>query len=406
MVRILHPVLGERGRETAHAEVAGSEQSSCTATGGITVEAAGDGAGWPLEQPGGQLGGGGGEERAGQQRGQRELGSGEGVDGAFDDQDGRRGQAAGGHEEVAARLAGAGSHRLEGPPAGKLHKCSVRAERRAVVQEAALSDQLVGGHGCRYPAREQVALGAWHGDPDIAKPARPHIDFLTLAILHLQARGLCPRLCIRLDIVNVFYYACDMHDGPHKTLPLRGPWKKAFERAGTPAFSLREVGESLIQALASDCRKEVSPSLLLRIREAIESPNGHLFSESRSEEIKQLCGIGPMNVLEQALVDNLMARSANEPLTLVVLSESMIAALEERIECRKRQAEEHYCQRSPTEKSTTSCFKTIGSAASKIDLIALANQIIDDGKPLNTSARICDGIDDGVPLPSVPELTH
>lgn len=196
-----------------------------------------------------------------------------------------------------------------------------------------------------------------------------------------------------------------MHDGPHRTLPFRGPWKKAFERAGVPAFSLREVRESLIKALASDCRKEISPSLLLRIRKAIESPNGHLFPESRSEEIKQLCGIAPMNVLEKTLVDNLTARTTNEPLTLVVLSESLIATLEERLECRKRQAREHYFQRIPEDTNTDLCFKRISLAASQLDLTALANQIIDDGKPLGTLARFCDGIDDGVPLPSVPELT-
>ena len=70
-----------------------------------------------------------------------------------------------------------------------------------MVREAAWSGQLVGGPGCRYPARGQVGLGAWDGDPDIAKPARPHIDFLALAILHVRDRGLCPTV---LDIVTVF----------------------------------------------------------------------------------------------------------------------------------------------------------------------------------------------------------
>ena len=111
------PVLGAAGAEAPAAGQGSGEGSGDLVAGGIGVEAAEDGlvpeGAEVVREAGGEAGGGGDEGVRGQSGG-GQLAGGEGVDGAFDKQEGLGRPRAGRQAEAAADLAGAGGHGAEG----------------------------------------------------------------------------------------------------------------------------------------------------------------------------------------------------------------------------------------------------------------------------------------------------
>lgn len=49
-----------------------------------------------------------------------------------------------------------------------------------------------------------------------------------------------------------------MSDGPHRSLPMRKPWRELAMRGDKAAYSASEVAEAATNALASDFKMEVS----------------------------------------------------------------------------------------------------------------------------------------------------
>ena len=189
-----------------------------------------------------------------------------------------------------------------------------------------------------------------------------------------------------------------MHDGPHQTLPLGRPWRKVFECAENQAFSEDEVRESLMQALASECKKEVSSQFLQDLCVERGSGSGTLFPCSQSEKLTQLMATAPLDGLERRVLDHLSMRLTTVPLSRSVVEDSVIASLQERLHSHRRQAEEHYCQSRRDNPSTRRCFRRFDAAA-QMDLRTIAIRLMDGKAPVSDPSPIRDGIDDGVPLP-------
>ena len=57
---------------------------------------------------------------------------------------------------------------------------------------------------------------------------------------------------------TVFTGGWTMSDGPHRSLPMRKPWKDLAMRGDKAAYSASEVAEAATNALASDFKMEVS----------------------------------------------------------------------------------------------------------------------------------------------------
>lgn len=196
-----------------------------------------------------------------------------------------------------------------------------------------------------------------------------------------------------------------MHDGPHRTLPLGRAWRRVFERAENQAFSEDEVRESLMRALASDCKKEVSSRFLQDLCEERGSGSGTLFPDSQSEKLSQLMAKTPLGGLERTILEHLSLRLTTIPLSRSAVEYSVIDSLQERRDSRRRQAEEHYCQRGREDRSIRQCFRRF-DAASHMDLRTIAIRLIDGKTPVSDPSPIRDGIDDGVPLPRSSEPTQ
>ncbi len=53
-----------------------------------------------------------------------------------------------------------------------------------------------------------------------------------------------------------------MSDGPHRSLPMRKPWKELAKRGDQSTYDSEQVAEAATRALVSDFRNEVSWSLI------------------------------------------------------------------------------------------------------------------------------------------------
>lgn len=72
-----------------------------------------------------------------------------------------------------------------------------------------------------------------------------------------------------------------MSDGPHRSLPMRRPWKELVKRGDQCTYDPEQVAEAATNALASDFRKEVSWPLI----NALKSIFGGLDNSLRIPEI-------------------------------------------------------------------------------------------------------------------------
>ena len=84
-----------------------------------------------------------------------------------------------------------------------------------------------------------------------------------------------------------------MSDGPHKSLPMRKPWKGVAEVADSLASPISEIIPRLLNALSADWREEVSPRLLSLLRNTLNAADQlPIFPEQRRAELQRLAGEG------------------------------------------------------------------------------------------------------------------
>ena len=92
---------------------------------------------------------------------------------------------------------------------------------------------------------------------------------------------------IHVDIVGFKLVVSDkweeltMSDGPHRSLPMRRPWKELAKRGDQCTYDSEQVAEAATHALASDFRNEVSWALI----DALKSVFGGRDNSLRLPEI-------------------------------------------------------------------------------------------------------------------------
>ncbi len=68
-----------------------------------------------------------------------------------------------------------------------------------------------------------------------------------------------------------------MSDGPHRSLPMRRPWKTVAECADNAAFEVGEIREFILPALENDCRREMRREFLDDLRKVCADQEASLF---------------------------------------------------------------------------------------------------------------------------------
>ena len=95
-----------------------------------------------------------------------------------------------------------------------------------------------------------------------------------------------------------------MSDGPHRSLPMKRNWKSVAERADKHSFDVADISAAMIPALAGDCRDEIRPGLIDRVRGIVEEQESLLIKDNVGARIAALrAEAGPG--IGQRFIDNL-----------------------------------------------------------------------------------------------------
>ena len=188
-----------------------------------------------------------------------------------------------------------------------------------------------------------------------------------------------------------------MSDGPHRSLPMRPAWKKVAECADNRAFEADEIRGAIIPALEQDCRREISPEFLSRLRGICRDQAESLFKgdvQPSLETLRPAAGSG----MERTVLNHAIQAAAKGATGEGITEKAMTQALTDRAARGARQVEEHYLRKSTLPRA----HKVRGRIEEGIhgaDMTSLARRVLNgDGKksPQKPSKR--QGLDDGVKL--------
>lgn len=190
-----------------------------------------------------------------------------------------------------------------------------------------------------------------------------------------------------------------MTDGPHKSLPMKVPWKRVAEKASKEAFAIKEVAEVLNHALIS----EASQQFLSETKRILAANMPDALFSMRPEEIvhefTEMRTKFPGTNFENNFLDAILgAVKAGEPAESLLISAGEYALTQE-AQNHFRGIEEHWLRKKGTS-DTDNIRQRLKNANSEVDYKNLSKIIFgfNHSKPLSTRPAKHRGIDEGVPL--------
>ena len=115
-----------------------------------------------------------------------------------------------------------------------------------------------------------------------------------------------------------------MTDGPHKSLPMKRPWKKVGERARLPAFDPDEVAAKISDALASEANSQVFRQIGRLFAPSDQGALEGVTADTLGDAIESVRMSAPAEPLTNALCD-----AAEEQVALVNFGEAGFKAAAE-----------------------------------------------------------------------------
>jgi hypothetical protein len=188
-----------------------------------------------------------------------------------------------------------------------------------------------------------------------------------------------------------------MSDGPWKTLEMSRDWRRVARFAEMDASSSKEVAQKMKQALTGDSR-EIPTKLKSDLRKAFGDGRQQVLGFNEHEKL-----VAPRSAADGsplgALLVSYATVVANEGYQGdAALREAVIRTLQEWATYGAKQVEEHH-YREAADGRATDIRNLIESAATLIDWVALANQVLGiDPTPARRAAEVFTGIEDGPSL--------
>lgn len=188
-----------------------------------------------------------------------------------------------------------------------------------------------------------------------------------------------------------------MSDGPHRSLPMRRPWKSVAECADNAAFEIDEIREVILPALENDCRREVRREFLDNLCGLCADQGAMLFkSDMRPvlEGLRRTANVG----LEQQVLDHAIHAAASGSSGHGVAETALARALKDRGASGIKQVEEHYLRKSSA-KRAHNVRDRMEKAVNGADIDRVARRMV-NGKQKNAAPQLSkrQGLDDGVKL--------
>ncbi len=187
-----------------------------------------------------------------------------------------------------------------------------------------------------------------------------------------------------------------MSDGPHRSLPMRRPWKKVAECADNGAFEVEEIREHILPALENDCRREIRREFLNELCRICADQEASLFNGDMRptlEGLRRKANVGMENlVLDHAILAAATGTSRG------IADKAVGQALKDRGASGIRQVEEHYLRESSARRAHN-VRDRMEQAISGADFDSAARRLV-DGRTKNDGPKPSkrQGLDDGVKL--------
>lgn len=190
-----------------------------------------------------------------------------------------------------------------------------------------------------------------------------------------------------------------MSDGPHKSLPMRKPWKGVAEVADSDASTMPEVLPRLLNALSADWREEINAGLIANLRNIFDGADQlAMFPEQRRAQLEGLAREATGRPLAQILIECADRALAAGLYGVAALEDTAQRALELRVRRGIRQVEEHYLRKS-NEPRAARVRDKLEAAAAACDLGSWGRRLTGIEHGATTVRAIKqDGLDDGAPL--------
>jgi hypothetical protein len=188
-----------------------------------------------------------------------------------------------------------------------------------------------------------------------------------------------------------------MSDGPHRSLPMRRPWKTVAECADNAAFEVLEIREVILPALENDCRREMRPEFLDSLCSLWTDQETLLFKNDMRpvlEGLRRTANVG----MERQVLDHAIHAAANGSSGHGVAEKALGQALKDRGASGIMQVEEHYLRKSSV-KRAHNVRDRMQQAVSGADIERMARRLLDrKQKDIAPKPSKRQGIDDGVKL--------
>jgi hypothetical protein len=188
-----------------------------------------------------------------------------------------------------------------------------------------------------------------------------------------------------------------MSDGPHRSLPMRRPWKTVAECADNAAFEVEEIRGNIIPALENDCRREMRREFLDDLSRVCADQETALFKADirpALEGLRRAANVG----MEQLALDHAIRMAANGVSGRGVAEKAVSQALKDRGASGIKQVEEHFLRKSNM-KRAHNVRDRMEQAVSGADTDSVARRLL-DGRQKNAAPKPPkrQGLDDGVKL--------
>jgi hypothetical protein len=175
-------------------------------------------------------------------------------------------------------------------------------------------------------------------------------------------------------------------------------WKLAAKCAYIPTFSIRDIADALQSAAERDCRAELSPGFIAKVRDLVVGRgDSDLFAEIPLADLSAMRGqcASPM---EAGFIQNTIDALQEGCRSSEALQKGAEGAVADRLLAGYRQVEEHM-HRAANDQRARAVRSRLEGAHVDVDVRAIAQRVLRvPDAPARVPTVAYAGLDDGVPL--------
>lgn len=189
-----------------------------------------------------------------------------------------------------------------------------------------------------------------------------------------------------------------MSDGPHRSLPMRRPWKELAKRGDQLTYDSEQVAEAAAGALVSDFRNEVKWSLIDTMKSIFSGKDNSLkLPELALQELENAKALAAGSVFGRNVVAWGIELINEGRFGMDALYEAIGLAAKMRGFANARSVEEHFLRESD-QRRASHVSNRLNSAIASLSESKLGAMLANPQTGHAKSSRKKTDIDDGVPL--------